>query len=434
MTNLSHCARSDAFPAGGSPLSKSTPVEIPTEEDGVKGYMFGDMLSAVAQDPETNEADTTDSASHDRPVEACDVTCLLPAELSKQISHFDLSLPASSSADAGPELLCSTSTGRQAHPGQQTDLRISSDDTASLWRLTTINSDSTAFMPFTPKPKDETPKIATSSTTLFDGVALPMADSGRLEPRLGIQQSSPHFSMADKRMADESINSADGDQAPVVVARPSDVDSGVSSEAISKTGAPPTSAPPVAVPIHITELATHLPPMILRAAANLAAPSRDGAAMTGAQPATSVQPEATPVKILTFDLHPAALGPLTVRMRLSGKQVDIAIDVRSDDVRAILTQTRGAMVEALAEHGLTLERPDIRLTILPPPPLASGDSGTAMNEQNAHANPGSFGQDQGQAPHDERSAHTRRLSQIDEQSQKARGGPVDADKRAGIYL
>ena len=169
--------------------------------------------------------------------------------------------------------------------------------------------------------------------------------------------------------------------------------------------------------------------MMIRTALDLAVSAGDVEIVTTGPPLAE-QKDASHVKILTFDVHPAALGPLTVRMRIIGKQIEIAIDSHSEDVCEILTKTKTAMVDALAEHGLTLEPPDIRLTTLPP----STEPKPAAYGHNAQADSGGFTQDKGNAPSDQRHPRTRRRSPILEQSGKARGDHVVVGKRIGLYL
>jgi hypothetical protein len=117
-------------------------------------------------------------------------------------------------------------------------------------------------------------------------------------------------------------------------------------------------------------------------------------------------------------------------MRMNGKQIEIAIEVRTEEVRAILTQTSEAMVEALAGHGLSLETPDIWLATSPP----AIEPKPAMQDQSAAENAGGLLKDHGHDHHDRRHASTRHGSPGEEQPRKAHGDHYDAGKPMGIYL
>lgn len=434
MTNLSLCTPSAAASAGGAPTSKSTPTEPLFEEHEVQGFKFGDMLTTVAKEPETKKDETIDDISSDRPGEPSAMICAIPAGIPETMSRFDLSMSVTTSVDNGQGLTCSLPSIAQIDPQRQGDGPITGVDLAPTRNQETTDLPVATVNNPALKPEAGTPKHANSHSRLTENRPMPATDDGRLASGLSMRSSSQQVLSGEQRFQGTAVASAHDDETLAAVARPSTAGSDAWPENISQTNIPSTSTPPFALPIRITELATHFPAMIVRAVNNLATPSGDVANINLAPPPSLAPPEATRLKILTFDLHPAALGPLTVRMRLSGKQVEIAIDVRSEDVRAILTQTRGSMVEALAEHGLTLEAPDIRLTMPPAPSPASAEPGAAMNEQNNHARPDSFGQNQGHAPHDERPAYTRHPSQAEEQSHRSRSGSFDADKPVGVYL
>jgi flagellar hook-length control protein FliK len=145
------------------------------------------------------------------------------------------------------------------------------------------------------------------------------------------------------------------------------------------------------------------------------------------------QPETLPparLKILTFDLHPEQLGPVTVRMRMSRSHVEIAIDVRTEDARVALSRTSDAIVEAIAGHGLTLEPPDIRLAS---PPSAM-ESSSPMNNQSSFAGADGFAQGQGRAHHDEKSAFGQHNWGSDQKSGQAQSVATDPGDITGVYL
>lgn len=191
----------------------------------------------------------------------------------------------------------------------------------------------------------------------------------------------------------------------------------------------PADAPTFSLPIHVSRLETHLPAALVQTVDELSAPvKQSGSDVVGSSP-VEAQPKER-LKILTFDLHPERLGPVTVRMRMSGGHVEIAIDVRSEDARSALNRTSGAIVEALAGHGLTLDPPDIRLatspTAMEPAPL--------MNSQNGFVGADSFAQGQGRAHHEEKPAFRQHEWPSDQKSGAVQSGDTDPGVVSGVYL
>jgi hypothetical protein len=133
----------------------------------------------------------------------------------------------------------------------------------------------------------------------------------------------------------------------------------------AKTDATPASASLAmesgsAVKIHVADLSTHFPIAI---ASLLPAPSSNPAAVPPvahheAQSAPVERPAAGPrrdlVKILRFELEPAALGALSVKMRVSHTRVEIEIDTQSATTTNLLSQARDVLTSAIEHKGLAL--------------------------------------------------------------------------------
>lgn len=419
MSILLSRANSASPPTCGLPTLKSTPSDFPVEGEGVEAFVFVDMLATIAQDPASRGGEKSDGSSSDEPYESCLSSFVIPSGLPEPMTRLDVSFSTALNAGApptGPDAIPATGPG--AAMLQTAPPMIGEMDATACFDDPVDFRAASSTMP-EPKSKESLAKITGAYSSQSGGAAE--------------QTANPDRAQADTARQTESSASDTGQeptnafaQRSVSATRPT------SDTTTDMTPCTPTSAasrPMLALPIHVTALQTYLPPMIVHTALELAASIDHVERMTGGI-SPSAQPDTTRVKILTFDLHPAALGPLTVRMRIIGRQLEIAIDVRSEDVRATLTQTREAMVEALAGHGLRLESPDIRLTTS----LPAVEAKPAMQDHSAKADTGGFMQDQGHAHHDRRNAWPRQPLPAEEQSQKARSGPLDAGERTGIYL
>lgn len=403
-----------AVPTCGLQTLTSTVSDSQPEGEEVDGLIFGDVLAKVAQEPASGEDEKTSGEPPDDISDPWASTCVIPTGVTTAMTWLDVALSSTTNPDATSEGSSATRDRTlRNYLNESFQPRISDVSDAVLLEDTVDLRTASA-----PRPAPESQEISIKTPTTLSsfkgaGVQAAVADCprGDMASQIGT-------------LAGE----VDGETADGAAGQSGFVDQTLSGS-ISDTHATASSGPAFALPIHITALETHLPAAVVRTACDLAASLGD---VDGGRPglSTEKQPDAIRVKIMTFDLHPAALGPLTVRMRVSGNQVDISIDTHSEDVRAILTQTRSAMVEALAEHGLKIEPPDIRLTASPPPIEAE----TSMSEQRARPDAGGFTQDQGYAHHDQRHGWNRHRAPIAAQSRTTRSAPVDADKRAGIYL
>lgn len=408
MIDLSSRPNAAAMPTVGPQSLKPTQVDCATEGDGAQTFMFGDVLANVVQQPQAKDWEKDDRTSSGGSDEACASTGVIPVGLTEPIPRIDL--PLASTIVAGNVTVGSciisalTPQGITHQSGQS-----KSDETGSTTSVKNLDG---FFLKNSPISKPASP------SDISKVIVSPPVLARRLtaaNPEKDGVAASKGGTFTDK--ADKLILAG--------VASQSSVASPERDETTLKSSVTTT----LAAPIHVTSLETHLPAMILRLADDPGALPMNIEATTGSAP-KAPPPDVMRIKILTFDVQPAGLGPLTVRMRMRGEQVDIAIEVRSEDMRSMLTQTRDSMVEALAKHGLRLEPPDIRLTTAFP---AIGP-GSAMNEQNAHTGAGGFTPNQGHTHHEERSANARHRTPVDENTRKADDGPSDAYAGSGIYL
>lgn len=188
-------------------------------------------------------------------------------------------------------------------------------------------------------------------------------------------------------------------------------------------------APAFSLPIHVSRLETHLPAALVQAADQIATPAGQNDPAAAVSSSVALQPQGR-LKVLTFDLHPAQLGPVTVRMRMSGGHVEITIDVRTEGARSALIKSKDAIVETLTGHGLTLEAPEIRLST----PNAAVESASTASKQNGFSGADSFAQGQGRAHHDDKSAFNHQEWGSAKNSASPRSGVADPDIVSGVYL
>lgn len=199
---------------------------------------------------------------------------------------------------------------------------------------------------------------------------------------------------------------------------------------LTETGAPEAELVVQPLKIHVSELQTHLPAAIGETLAIRDRSPRDFETVETARlPDRPVEAALRPVKILKFDLEPATLGSISVRMRVTHMRVDIKIDAESASTCALLNETRETLNAAIAQKGLTLESYEVALGASPspsPPPATSGQGGGRPQDQ-----PPPYSGDRGFANED-------RPGQRQKQSAAAHArGPKDVssvDSAAGVFL
>lgn len=394
-------------------MMKSPPSESPIDREREQSSIFGEMLADISGEPTVRDREKNNTEPSDGSCELCVATVVGPTGLTESTARINASLSLATNdvaATADHDSITTSvlrgwmrpmilATAGKTDAGK-TDAMVCLEDSSDL-----------PASPCTgPKPKLQkaSPGMIGPRSTLAGLVVEKSTDGDRMESAAALQTG---YFLGET--SDKSPNA--------ISTQPSFVS--------DKNLSPAISGPTFVLPIHVSALETHLPAMIIRTALDLAASASDIESVT-AGPSFAEQTDASRVKILTFDVHPATLGLLTVRMRLIGKQIEIAIDTRSEEVREILTKTKTAMVDALAIHELTLEPPEIRLTTSPPSAMPKA----ADYGHNTQADSGGFMQDQGHAPHDQRHPWTPRCSLVVEQSEKARSTLSVVGKRIGFYL
>ncbi|WP_157234796.1 flagellar hook-length control protein FliK [Methylosinus sp. LW4] len=169
--------------------------------------------------------------------------------------------------------------------------------------------------------------------------------------------------------------------APSVSTQPSAtmVDDGTSAVTPAPIGTLAILAPAAQLPTAFAEL---LAPQ----ARSLIASASLTSSTPAAAPATNVgegQRQSVAPKILTIELEPAALGAVTVKMKLAHSGIDMRISVESSEALRRLDSTREKLVEAMQSSGCTIDSCTIQIG----PTAADG-----ANAQAAPDNGGGFAQ------------------------------------------
>ncbi|GLI92104.1 hypothetical protein LMG27198_10960 [Methylocystis echinoides] len=140
-------------------------------------------------------------------------------------------------------------------------------------------------------------------------------------------------------------------------------------------------APAAPIRIHVSELQTHLPLMIMN---TLITPSPEANTAEPILPQTSVDQREqlrSPLKILKFAMEPAALGSIEVTMRVTHTRVDIQIAADNPSTSALLVDTREALGQAVADTGMSLQSYEVALNVVSPSSGAAGPQGGAHSHE-----------------------------------------------------
>lgn len=140
-------------------------------------------------------------------------------------------------------------------------------------------------------------------------------------------------------------------------------------------------APAAPIRIHVSELQTHLPLMIVN---TLITPSPEANTAEPILPQTSVDQGKqlrSPLKILKFAVEPAALGSIEVTMRVTHTRVDIQIAADNPSTSALLVDTREALGQAVADTGMSLQSYEVALNVVSPSSGAAGAQGGAHSHE-----------------------------------------------------
>jgi flagellar hook-length control protein FliK len=160
--------------------------------------------------------------------------------------------------------------------------------------------------------------------------------------------------------------------------------------------------------IHITSLATYLPTAILREAGNAAtAESNVNAAVARQTTSAPGSDGASPLKVLNFQIEPASLGAISVKMRVTQSRIELQIDAQSPTTSALIANTHERLAAAIRDNGFVLDsfkiHVDPGLTSSAAPQDGHFAGGQAGNSgQQGYANEDRSGQRQREsAPHRE---------------------------------
>jgi chemotaxis protein MotD len=78
---------------------------------------------------------------------------------------------------------------------------------------------------------------------------------------------------------------------------------------------------------------------------------------------------AAPVQTLNIQLHPAELGMVTAKLRMTDGQLSIEVEVETPDAYAKLSGESDAIARALRSHGISVDQ-----VVIQAPPAQSGSS------------------------------------------------------------
>jgi hypothetical protein len=181
---------------------------------------------------------------------------------------------------------------------------------------------------------------------------------------------------------------------PMSSLRPSLREASLPVERLEK---PVVDAPAAPIRIHVNELQTHFPVVIantLNAASTETNPSEAILTRNAVDPG---EPLRSPLKILKFELEPAALGSIEVTMRVTHTRVDIQIAADNPSTSALLVDTREALGQAVADTGMSLQSYEVALNVAPPSSGAADTQGGAHShdQQQAFSSERGFANDDG---------------------------------------
>jgi flagellar hook-length control protein FliK len=167
------------------------------------------------------------------------------------------------------------------------------------------------------------------------------------------------------------------------------------------------SPQPMQPTIHITSLATYLPTAILREAGNAVAESNANAALARQPTSVPGSQGASALKVLNFQIEPASLGAISVKMRVTQSRIELQIDAQSPATSALIANTHERLAAAIRDNGFVLDsfkiHVDPGLTSSAAPQDGHFAGGQAGNSgQQGYANEDRSGQRQREsAPHRE---------------------------------
>ena len=151
-------------------------------------------------------------------------------------------------------------------------------------------------------------------------------------------------------------------------------------------------------------------------------------------PSPTPDPAISHVKTLNVQLEPESLGLVTLRMRLSGNQLSVRVDVAEPATLDMIQRERDRLQRSLTSGSVSIDQLEIR-SVREPAPVTSGDMANA-NRQDASPQGQRSWQDDGLADH--RTPHRREERGNPQTGQQNRHGQehdlARSSDAGGVYL
>jgi hypothetical protein len=146
------------------------------------------------------------------------------------------------------------------------------------------------------------------------------------------------------------------------------------------------------------------------------------------------EPVPSSVKTLNVQLEPESLGTVTLRMRLSGNQLSIRVDVAEPATLDMIQRERDRLQKSMTSESVSIDQLEIR-SVREPAPVTSGDNANATR-QDANPQGQASRQNDGAAGH---GSQQRRETRADRQTgQDSRHGHETSSARGAdsgsVYL
>jgi hypothetical protein len=148
------------------------------------------------------------------------------------------------------------------------------------------------------------------------------------------------------------------------------------------------------------------------------------AAPTAALPDASSQP----VKTISVTLEPESLGAVTLRMRLSGNQLSVRVDVAEPATLELIQRDRDRLQKSMTSDNVSIDRLEIRAANEPPAVQGGDNANAPKQDMNA---PGQQSRQQSASPGGEQRSGSRSQSQPQPQQQQTRINGQDNDSPRG---
>lgn len=136
--------------------------------------------------------------------------------------------------------------------------------------------------------------------------------------------------------------------------------------------------------IHVSDIQTHMPAVIVETLAGPSHEKPEPAAIKLPHVSEPPQKQHEALKILKFEVEPAALGTISVRMRVTHSRVDIKIETESPSTSALLADARDRLTTAIGERGFALDSYDVRQNPSVPTTIGGQDGANADDRPPAH--------------------------------------------------